>query len=125
MVQLQKCPQVCRHCFVRLGNQFEKFVKTKVGESCGLAAKAVDLSEYTISFNSSTMNIEADPKQHSYVQEFVSTVLFLCLSLHHCLHASWRGLMLLINSGLEIQLENGSSALTGVLPDHHSLPHEK
>nr|XP_045595466.1 uncharacterized protein LOC123756393 [Procambarus clarkii] len=62
--------KVCRHCFVRLAKQFEKFVKTKVGESCGMTPISVDLSEYLITFNKETMNIEADPKQHSYVLEF-------------------------------------------------------
>ncbi|KAG7164504.1 uncharacterized protein LOC121871883 [Homarus americanus] len=61
--------KVCRHCYVRLAKQFEIFVKMKVGESCGLSPKAVDLSEYLITFNQATMNIEADPNQCFSSQE--------------------------------------------------------
>lgn len=57
------------------------FVKRKVGESCGLEAEAVDLSEYLFTFNTETMNLEADPKQQSYIHEFVSTKKILCCCL--------------------------------------------
>nr|XP_053640794.1 uncharacterized protein LOC128694648 [Cherax quadricarinatus]XP_053640795.1 uncharacterized protein LOC128694648 [Cherax quadricarinatus]XP_053640796.1 uncharacterized protein LOC128694648 [Cherax quadricarinatus]XP_053640797.1 uncharacterized protein LOC128694648 [Cherax quadricarinatus] len=61
--------KVCKHCCVRLAKQFEKFVKTKIGESCGMLPKEVDLSEYLITFNRNTMNIEADPKQLAELRE--------------------------------------------------------
>ena len=64
---------MCKSCFEQLRDQFEVFVKRKVGESCGLEAEAVDLSEYLFTFNTETMNLEADPKQQSYIHEFVST----------------------------------------------------
>lgn len=69
--------QVCAQCFTLLGDQFELFIKKKVGESCGLEADAVDLSEYLFTFNPTTMNLEADPKQQSYIHEFVSDSFLL------------------------------------------------
>lgn len=69
--------QVCQQCFKLLGDQFELFVKRKVGESCGLESSAVHLSKYSFTFNPTTMNLEAEPKQQSYIHEFVRG------SLHH------------------------------------------
>ncbi|XP_050691484.1 uncharacterized protein LOC126983056 [Eriocheir sinensis] len=62
--------KVCQQCFKLLGDQFELFVKRKVGESCGLETQAVDLSKYSFTFNPTTMNLEAEPKQQSYLHEF-------------------------------------------------------
>lgn len=70
---------MCNQCFQQLVKRFAEFVQAKVGESSGLPAHEVSLDEYLITFNCETYNLEADPKERSYVQEIVSSIVYVFL----------------------------------------------
>ncbi|XP_064107342.1 uncharacterized protein LOC135216159 [Macrobrachium nipponense] len=53
--------KVCEGCFSNLTKQFEEFVRVKIGESCDMIPSQVVITDYVVTFNQETMNIEADP----------------------------------------------------------------